>query len=269
MIYYDISEDQRIKDKIKDRFGENCKEKELGIWDCKQRKVPMKLGESPYICVIEEEAESLMDIGYFPIKKPCKDCKYSKYVRFADIEIGEARAFFERKTAKDFAASQKDRLYDQMDRMDTFIKDYHKGIILEGMPKRWTFIYDSFAKQKQERQRFDAMSPLQQAIKFSRNPNWTLSFIREAKARNMEFIQTWNIDETLEFIHQCDLGLGKEPKIRIKPKRYPNISLERNILIQYKGVGKVRSKRLLENEDIIKTIQKLTFLIEKEGYEQD
>ena len=264
MIYVDKSEKQYVHDAFKKAFGDNYAKKELGCYDCIERKLPLKNQKNEIICIPEEKADIFFQIGYNYDKRKCVHCKKREWIRFADIEIGEGRAFYERKTAADFAASQKDRLYLQMNAMDTFLEG-RKGIILEGMP-RHVKIEDSIWKGYKERmQRFAEMSPLEQAIEISGNRNWTLSFIRECKMRDIEFVQTWNLQETIEFIRQCDAGYDNEPKFRVIPKRYPELPLEQNILIQFKGIGKVKSAKLLENEEIKNILEKLIKKVKESG----
>jgi len=87
----------------------------------------------------------------------------------------------------------------------------------------------------------------------------------ECKMRDIEFVQTWNLQETIEFIRQCDAGYDNEPKFRVIPKRYPELPLEQNILIQFKGIGKVKSAKLLENEEIKNILEKLIRKVKESG----
>jgi len=63
--------------------------------------------------------------------------------------------------------------------------------------------------------------------------------------RNIEFVQTVDLQETITFLEQCDLGYDHEPKVRIIPKRYPDISMDQNILCLFKGIGKQTSEKML------------------------
>ena len=64
--------------------------------------------------------------------------------------------------------------------------------------------------------------------------------------RGIEFVQTWDLNETIEFLVQCDAGYDQTPKLRILPKRYPDIPLEQNILVLFKGIGKETSAKILK-----------------------
>jgi len=150
--------------------------------------------------------------------------------------------------------------------MDTFIEG-RKGLILEGMPRKQKVkIYDSkdfysgYTKQIHD---LRGLSPLEQAIVIGGEDsrNWTLSFIRECKMRDIEFVQTWDLDETIEFLIQCDKGYDETPKLRIIPKRYPEISTDQNILILLPNIGKVTSENLLKKHgslaQLIKDVKKM------------
>ncbi|MFX0073073.1 MAG: hypothetical protein ACFFAO_18500 [Candidatus Hermodarchaeota archaeon] len=65
--------------------------------------------------------------------------------------------------------------------------------------------------------------------------------------RDIEFVQTWDLDETITFLEQCDEGYDQDPKLRVIPKRYPDIPIEQNILVLFKGIGKARSEKILED----------------------
>ena len=64
--------------------------------------------------------------------------------------------------------------------------------------------------------------------------------------RDMEFVQTWNLNETIDFLIQCDKGYDHKPKFRMIAKRYPEVSLEQNVLLLFDGVGKETSTKLLK-----------------------
>lgn len=134
MIWIDISEKKSVKDAFIKRLGSNCGVKELGVFDCQLKKILLAKDNKSY-CADVSEVPLLCDCGFSVegIKTKCFNCENKTYVRFADFEIAESRAFYERKTASDFIASRKDRLYRQLNIMDTFIEG-RKGIILEGMP---------------------------------------------------------------------------------------------------------------------------------------
>lgn len=268
MIYVDISEHKKVKDRCKERMGKQFGGiKELGTYDCNLKQVPFKMNNKTE-CIDETKATSLIGIGYEVCRMDCKSCHNATYVRFADFEIAPQRAYYERKTAADFIASRRDRLLDQMTRMDTHIKG-HKGLILEGTPKMVKLQDSIFRVAKDKIESFNSLSPLQQANKIGGNDNWNLSFVRELKARNMEFVQTWNLDETIDFLMQCDLGYGAEPKIRFVPKRYPQLPLERKLLVVFKGIGKVRSEKILNTHpEIANTIERLIIKVKKLGYDK-
>jgi ERCC4-type nuclease len=252
MIYLDISEQPRVHKAFSKAFGSEYQKKQLGIWDCIEQNFPF-----PTFCIsteLEDKIAELMKTFKYDGNK-CNSCDSRQYVRFADIEIGESRAYYERKTAKDFAISMKNRLPLQMEAMDTFIQDGHKGIILEGLAD-YKYIEDGFfSALHDEQDKLSGMSPLQQAIQFSGGKKgWVLSFIKECKMRGIEFVQTYNLEETIDFIDECDKGFGQEPKLRLIPKRYPRYPLEQNILALFKGCGKERSKQILEKNERINEI---------------
>lgn len=131
--------------------------------------------------------------------------------------------------------------------MDTFISG-RKGLILEGMP-RHIRLQDSknfFSGYDKKYHDLRGLSPLEQAHEIGGNKEWNLSFIRECKMRDIEFVQTWDLNETIEFLIQCDEGYDETPKLRVIPKRYPDIPLEQNILALFNGIGKSTSEKLLE-----------------------
>lgn len=268
MIYVDISEHKKVIEKCKKKMGKQFGGiKELGTYDCSEKLCPLEMN-SKVDCIDENKATSLIGIGYKVMKDNCKSCVKATYVRFADFEIAPERAFYERKTASDFIASRRDRLLDQMTRMDTHIES-RKGLILEGMPKMVKLQDSVFRVAKDKIESFNSLSPLQQANKIGGNDNWNLSFIRELKARNMEFVQTWNLDETIDFLMQCDIGYDSEPKIRFVPKRYPELPLERKLLVVFKGIGKVRSEKILKNHpEIDHIVKQLIKKVKKLGYDK-
>lgn len=186
-----------------------------------------KVGKDNYI---------LENIGVF-------DDSQKKFVRFADFSSDTHSFFYERKTVLDFINSRKKRLYDQMNKIDSFV-EHNKGLILEGMSE-YTPIYDSYWKTVNKKA-LEKLSPLQQVIKLGGKAGWTMSFIKELKQRNMEFVQTWNLNETLDFIVECDKGCGTEPVYRVIPKRIPHVSLEQNILMLFDGVGEKTSAKMLK-----------------------
>ena len=171
------------------------------------------------------------------------DDSTNKFIRFADFSNDTHSFFYERKTVMDFIGSRKRRLYEQMDKIDSLI-EYNKGLILEGMSE-YTPIYDAYWKNV-NKVALQKLSPLQQVVKLAGKAGWTMSFIKELKQRNMEFVQTWNLNETLDFIIECDKGCGIEPTYRAIPKRIPEVSLEQNILMLFDGVGEKTSEKMLK-----------------------
>ena len=309
MIIGDISEKKKTHDAFTKRLGENYAIKQLGVFDCEIEKVLLANGKKTF-CASNEEAPILLDAGfeYLEIRPRCSKCDNRCYVRFADFEIAPKRAYFERKTAADFVASRKQRLYEQLIKMDMFVEDGRKGLILEiwlawsphkrgvmrkpilknrphplprpnGMPRDWKpkiklqdskGFFSGFDKKvhnlrglspleiglsvmaarwcvaNNTSERFDSVAQQEQAIEIGQNPEWTYSFIRECKMRGIEFVQTWDLNETIEFLVQCDAGYDQTPKLRILPKRYPDIPLEQNILVLFKGIGKETSAKILK-----------------------
>ena len=132
MIIGDISEKKKTHDAFTKRLGENYAIKQLGVFDCEIEKVLLANGKKTF-CASNEEAPILLDAGfeYLEIRPRCSKCDNRCYVRFADFEIAPKRAYFERKTAADFVASRKQRLYEQLIKMDMFVEDGRKGLILE------------------------------------------------------------------------------------------------------------------------------------------
>ena len=97
MIYIDIAEHSSVKQKFIERFGDNCKVKMLGTYSCELNKIPMC--KNTKICAGNEaEADLLKRNDYVCDKNRCEGCEHADYDRFADFEIGEGRAFVERKS---------------------------------------------------------------------------------------------------------------------------------------------------------------------------
>jgi len=240
MIVVDISESTDVIKKLEEKVGKDkFLIEQLGTFDCAEHMFPIKKG----YCVNNDEMEILTEANITYDKKHCEECENRRYIRFADF-TNESRSFFyERKTVLDFINSRRRRLYEQMDKIDTFVEG-RKGLILEGM-STYVPIYDSYWKNI-DKKALEKLSPLQQIIKLGGKAEWTKSFIRELKMRDMEFVQTWNLDETIDFIIQCDEGYDHIPKLRVLPKRYPEIPLDQNILVLFDGVGKVTSENLLK-----------------------
>ena len=64
----------------------------------------------------------------------------------------------------------------------------------------------------------------------------------------MMFVQTWDMDETVEFIIQADEGFGNISSHRLIPKQYPQLKLEQAILCQFNGIGLKRSESILKKD---------------------
>lgn len=261
MIVVDISEHRDVVKKLEEKLGkENFKVEQLGCWDCKDKLFPIKKD----ICITRDEFEVLIGTTIKYDKRLCKGCGQRKYVRFADFSNDTRSFYYERKTVFDFISSRKRRLYIQLNKMDTFISD-NKGLILEGMSD-FVVLCDAYWKNINKKL-LQKLSPIQQTIALGGRPEWVWSFVRELKMRNMEFVQTWNLDETIDFLIQCDEGYDKTSKLRLIPKRYPEFPIERNILALFDGIGKVRSEKILEkNPDIAKTLKTLIKKVEKLNY---
>ncbi|KKM68116.1 hypothetical protein LCGC14_1464030, partial [marine sediment metagenome] len=176
--------------------------------------------------------------------------------------------YIERKSVSDFLSSMKDRLYNQMNKMDTFIIG-NKIIILEGTPreKEVAMLHDSknfFSGIDRSNHDLRGLSPIEQAIVLSGRKEWVWSFIREAFMRGIMFVQTWDIHETIEFIIQADEGFEKVSKHRIIPKKYPTLPMDQAILNLFKGIGQKRSEYILKKDDRVKRrVNTLVKLINK------
>ncbi len=120
MIYGDISEKPHVHAVMREKFGEEYVIKELGCYDCKIKKIPMHRNTTRSCCEVHE-VELMEKYGFEYDKTNCNNCEDAEYIRFADFEIGEGRAFIERKSASDFLSSRRDRLYHQLDKMDKFV----------------------------------------------------------------------------------------------------------------------------------------------------
>lgn len=261
MLIIDVSEHKETIEKLAKKIGrDNFKIEQIGTFDCRKKLFPIKEN----VCVSADEFEVLLEAGITYDKTQCEDCSLRKYIRFADFTNDTHSFYYERKTVFDFISSRKRRLYTQLTKMDTFIEG-RKGLILEGMGE-YTAVYDAYWKNVNKKE-LQKLSPIQQAITLGGNPEWVWSFVRELKMRNMEFVQTWNFDETVDFLLQCDEGYDHTPKLRLIPKRYPEFPIERNILALFDGIGKVRSGKILEkNLDILKIIEKLKKKVEELKY---
>ena len=225
MIIVDISEGKNVLKKLDEKVGkDNYKIEQIGCFDCIDKLFPMSKG----YCATEDEMVFFEDTDIVPNKEFCRECDKRKYIRFADFTNDTHSFYYERKTVLDFINSRRRRLYEQINKIDTFVEG-RKGLILEGMSD-YVPIYDDYWKNI-NKHTLQKLSPIQQVIKLAGKAEWTKSFIRELKMRDMEFVQTWNLDETIDFIIQCDQGYDHKPKLRMIAKRYPEISLEQNILL--------------------------------------
>ena len=246
MLVIDVSEHEKTIEKLIKKIGkDNFKIEQIGTFDCGDKLFPIKNN----FCVNRVDFETLNEVSIKYDKTLCESCKKRRYIRFADFTNDTHSFYYERKTVFDFISSRKRRLYDQMTKMDIFIEG-RKGLILEGMGEH-VAVYDAYWKNINKKL-LQTLSPIQQAIELGGNPEWVWSFVRELKHREMEFVQTWNFDETIDFLLQCDEGYDKVPKLRLIPKRYPEFPIERNILALFDGIGKVRSGKILEKNPLIK-----------------
>lgn len=263
MIVVDISEHPDTKKAFEDKLGKDgFKVEQIGCIGCRDNLLP----EDNIGCLTADEVSTLLGHGSLVglDKERCKLCSKRKYIRFADFTNTEHSFYYERKTVFDFISSRRSRLYEQMTKMDTFIEG-RKGLILEGMSD-YVPLYDAYW-QSIDKGVLGKLSPIQQVIHLAKRPEWTWSFVRELKMRDMEFVQTWNLDETIDFLIQCDKGYDHTPKLRLIPKQYPDIPIERNILALFDGIGKVRSFKILkENPKIAKILKILILNVESLGY---
>lgn len=255
IIFGDSAEPVIIHKKFKERLGKQYHIQQLGFWNCKDNKIMMRSPENFPYCAMPAEIPYLK-AEFSPSDVHIRACEHREYIQVADFtnEIGSWYA--ERKSVGDFVAAMKARLYTQMNKMDKFIKDGAKIIILEGTPrnKRVVKLNDSksfFSGVDRKNHDLRGLSPIEQAIVISGQPERVWSFIREATMRGMMFVQTWDMDETIEFIIQMDEGFGHESKHRLIPKQYPSLTIEEAILCQFKGIGLKRSKSILKKDEYI------------------
>ncbi len=105
------------------------------------------------------------------------------------------------------------------------------------------------------------LSPLEQCLRIANENKWTLSFIRECFMRDIWFLQSWDINETAEILHNMNEGFDETPKLRLIPKNIPQFSKAQTVLATITGIGKVTSANLLVKhgtiEEIIKQVKKI------------
>ena len=168
-----------------------------------------------------------------------------EFIRFADFEIGEGRAFIERKTAADFLSSRRDRLYKQLDKMDKYVSG-RKILILEGTKRDFFSDSKSFFSNYDKRSHdLRGLSPLEQCVDIAKNTAWTYSFMRECFMRDIWFLQTIDLEETAIFLDNMNEGFDETPKLRLIPKRIAQFSTAQTILATVPKIGKVTSGKLL------------------------
>jgi len=249
MIYVDISEKEYVHNAAKRAFPELYAKKQIGCNDCAKKLIPLKKN-SVTTCADEDQAPIVMSHGFGYDKELCNDCEHSVFIRFADFEIGEGRAFVERKTSPDFLSSRKARLYDQLNKMDKFLEG-RKILLIEGTQREKPTM--KFGDSKNYFSQYDkkvhdlrGMSPIEQCVEIAGSKEWTYSFLREAFMRDIWVLQSIDLQETMEFLKQMYEGFDQESKYRAVPKDYPNFEPAQNMLMIIKGIGKYRSAKLLE-----------------------
>jgi len=267
IILIDSMEEDYVQDKFREEF-EDCITAYLGIWDCENEWIRLLKDLNPVgTCDSGEIAEILIADGF--IKSECpQNCPKRKYVQVADFSNNVGSFWAERKRVDDaYSSLVSGRLYEQLDKLDGFFED-NKFFILEGDVK-YKFFEDSYNKKSPfkpyantKSDRFRKLSPIEQLVEISGGKTeWVWSIIKECVSRNINFIQTKNINETVQFIKLINMGAGQEPKYRIIPKRYPKVPIEQNILILLKGIGEVKSKQILNKyktlPNLIKSLSKL------------
>ena len=257
VIYGDSAEPAKIHKLFRKRIGDQYEIRQLGFPDCEIGCILFDVNRHE-ICAFPFEVKQYIKLGWkiSTTKVRCKECKYQEFIRVADFTNDVGSFYIERKSVSDFLSSMKDRLYNQMNKMDTFISG-NKIIILEGTPreKEVTMFNDSknfFSGVDRKNHDLRGLSPIEQAITLSGTKEWVWSFIREAFMRGIMFVQTWDVHETIEFIIQADEGFDKISKHRITPKKYPKLPMNQAILSLFKGVGEKRSKYILKKDDRVK-----------------
>ena len=263
MIYGDISEPKKVHKVMREKFGDNYAIKELGSYDCEEEWIPMRCNTTTTCCT-SNELPMMERHGFKYDRSKCVNCPRSEYVRFADFEIGEGRAFIERKSAPDFLSSRRDRLYDQLDKLDRFVSG-RKILLLEGTTREMFGDSKSFfSNYKKQTLDLSTLSPLEQCMRIANNEEWTLSFIRECFMRNIWFLQAWDINETAELLHNMNEGFDETPKLRLIPKHIAKFSTAQTMLATVKGIGKMTSASLLEKHKTLSGIMTYTRKLKKE-----
>ncbi len=249
LIFVDTSEKEYVHKACKKAFPDLYAKKLIGCRECLDKKIPMKMSDGTIKCVQEIAVPTLLDIGCEYAKQSCANCEHSGFVRFADFEIGEGRAFIERKTSPDFLSSRKHRLYEQLNKMDRFLSG-RKILIIEGTQreKPRVKLNDSknyFSNYDKKVHDLRGKSPMEQCIEIAGNKEWTWSFMREAFMRDIWVLPTIDLGETIEFLIQMHEGFDQESKYRAVPKDFPQFETAQNMLMVVKGVGKYRSWQFL------------------------
>jgi len=268
IIYGDSAEKPAIHKKFEERIGKQYQIKQLGFWECTNNKIMMRTPENFPYCAMESELPYLKD-EFSPSEEHLRGCEHLNFKQVADFSNESGSFYVERKIISDFLSSMKDRLYNQMNKMDKFVKDGAKIIILEGTPrkKRVMKLNDSknfFHGANRTNHDLRGLSPIEQAIKVSGQPERVWSFIREAFNRGIMFVQTWDMDETVEFIIQADEGFGNISNHRLITKQYPQLPLNQAILCQFNGIGLKRSETILKkDEQLVRNIKNLEKYMKK------
>lgn len=272
VIYVDSNEPDKIFDYLVENTEEEVevKRKSLGSFDCEQLKIVMEKPNGDFGCYDEDKIIKLENAGFSHTrdKSKCKDCEHRVFIQWADFALDNNRGAWERKKVSDALNSRNDgRIYEQLNKIDTWMKD-NKGLILEGDTELFG-IQDSHDFWKRARdgiKKMDNKSPLSQLAAIS-SKGFAYSLIRECKQRKMDFTQTYDWRETCEYIIWAEKGIGTEPKIRYIPKRHKKVPLMRDILMLFGGVGKSRSKKILESDPVaITTIRKLIKHMKSYGF---
>lgn len=250
----DSCEEAETHKRFVEEFGDNYSTTMIGIWDCDKECIRFKL-KKKILCVKGEKAELFNDLNFERIQ--CKEgCEHKKYIQVADFTNDIGSFWAERKRVDDCYHSVKSgRFYEQLDKLDEFFSG-NKFFILEGDPS-FKYMEDSHSPFRLDTKGipFRKKSPIDQLVALmSGNEQWAWSVVKECVQRNINFIQTKNIEETIKFIKYINEGAGTTPKIRIVPKRHAGITIEQNLLILIKGIGEKKSMKMLEK---FKTFPKL------------